>query len=192
MKEPVKFGLILLIFCAMSAGLLAVVNNFTAPVIAQAELEQTLASYEVIFGEKADDFEEYDEAELEKIQEKYPEIEKVFVAKKGGDTVGYGINFKASGFGGDMTNAMGILLEDDIIAGFRNISNSETKGFGTQIEEEPYYSTYEGKSAAGPLEISQDPKADNQVLQISGATVSSKAVLKGDNVAIEAYQEFLK
>lgn len=48
MKEPVKFGIILLVFCALSAGLLAAVNSFTAPVIAETELKNTLASYEVI------------------------------------------------------------------------------------------------------------------------------------------------
>lgn len=192
MKEPVKFGIILAVFCAFSAGLLAYVNSFTAPVIAQAELEDTLKSYEVIFDDKADKFEEYDKTKLSQIQEKYPEILNVFVATKSGDVVGYGINVQATGFGGDMTNALGILLEDDTIAGFRNISNSETKGFGTQIEEETYYETYVGKSAKGDLDIQAEPKAENEVLLMSGATVSSKAVLVGDNIAIKAYQEFLK
>ena len=71
MKEPVKFGIILLVFCALSAGLLAVVNSFTAPVIAETELKNTLASYEVIFGENADGFEEYDQEKLNSIKEKY-------------------------------------------------------------------------------------------------------------------------
>ena len=92
MKEPVKFGIILLVFCAISAGLLAVVNSFTAPVIAEAELKNTLASYEVIFGDNADSFEEYDEAKLKDIKENYPNIEKIFVAKKDGNVVGYGVN----------------------------------------------------------------------------------------------------
>lgn len=192
MKESVKFGVILLLFCAFSAGLLAYVNGFTAPVIAQAELEATLESYKVIFGDKADNFEEYDKKDLEAVQAKYPDIENVFVATKDGNVVGYGINVKAKGFGGDMTNAIGILADDDTIAGFRNISNSETKGFGTQIEEEPYYSTYVGKSAKGDLSINVDPKGDNEVLQISGATVSSKGVLAGDNVAIKAYNDCIK
>ncbi len=192
MKEPVKFGLILLLFCAISAGLLAFVNSFTAPVIAQAELEATLESYKVIFGDEADNFEEYDSEKLEKIKETYPEIQSVFVATKAGETIGYGVNFEATGFGGSMTNAIGFLLEDDKIAGFRNISNAETKGFGTKIEEESYYSTYVGKSAKGDLVIEAQPNGENEVLLLSGATVSSKAVLVGDNIAIKAYQEFLK
>lgn len=82
MKEPVKFGIILLIFCALSAGLLAIVNSFTAPVIAENELKITLASYEEIYGDAADNFEEYDQEKLNSIKEKYPTIEKIFVAKK--------------------------------------------------------------------------------------------------------------
>ena len=82
MKEPVKFGIILLVFCALSAGLLAAVNSFTAPVIAETELKNTLASYEVIFGDAADSFEEYDQAKLDAIKEKYPNIEKSLLPKR--------------------------------------------------------------------------------------------------------------
>ena len=192
MKESVKFGVILLLFCALAAGLLAVVNSFTAPIIAQAELEATLNSYKLIYGDKADSFEKYDEEKLNNIKEKYPNIKDIFVATKDGNVVGYGINVASNGFGGEMVNALGFLLEGDKIAGFRNISNAETKGFGTVIAEEFYYSTYVDKSASGPLSINQTPQQDNEVLQISGATVSSKAVLVGDNIAIEVYQNELK
>jgi|GEM_PF-344006 len=192
MKEPIKFGVILLIFCAFSAGLLAAVNSFTAPVIAESELQSTLASYEVIFGENADNFEQYDEAKLSQIKEKYPNIDNIFVAKKGDDVVGYGINVNSNGYGGAMTNAIGILLDGDRIAGFRNISNGETKGFGSRITEEEYYNSFNDKSAAGPLEISKDPQGENEVMWLTSATISSKAVQEGSNEAIEAYNDVLK
>lgn len=192
MKEPIKFGLILLIFCAISAGLLSVVNGMTAPVIAEARLKATLESYEEIYGDKADSFEELDESKVTEIKGEYPEVDNIFVAKKGENIIGYGINIKATGFGGEMTNAIGFLLDGEKIAGFRNITNQETKGFGTQIEEEPYYSTYVDKSAKGPLNISKDPKAENEILWMTGATVSSKAVDASDNIAIEVFQNKLK
>lgn len=192
MKEPVKFGLILLIFCAFSAGLLAAVNSFTAPVIAEAELKSTLASYEVIFGENADNFEEYDKAKLSNIKEKYGNIDNIFVAKKGDEVVGYGINVNSNGYGGAMTNAIGILLDGDTIAGFRNISNGETKGFGSRITEEEYYISYNGKSADGPLEISKDPKSENEIMWLTSATISSKAAQEGSNEAVKVYNEVLK
>lgn len=192
MKEPVKFGLILLIFCAFSAGLLAAVNSFTEPVIAEAELKSTLASYEVIFGENADNFEEYDKEKLSSIKEKYPNIDNIFIAKKGDEVVGYGINVNSNGYGGAMTNAIGILLDGDTIAGFRNISNGETKGFGSRITEEEYYSSYNGKSAAAPLEISKDPQAENEIMWLTSATISSKAAQEGSNEAVKVYNEVLK
>ncbi|WP_071027831.1 FMN-binding protein [Peptoniphilus raoultii] len=192
MKEPVKFGLILLIFCAISAGLLSIVNGFTAPIIAQAELEKALESYESIFGETADSFQECDEAKLQSIREKYKNVDKIFVAQKGGKIVGYGVNVKASGFGGDMINAIGILLDGDKIVGFRNISNQETQGFGSRITSEEYFPLYEGKSVAGPLELAVNPTEENQVPWLTGATVTSKAALEADNVVVEVYNEILK
>lgn len=192
MKEPVKFGIILLVFCALSAGLLAVVNSFTAPVIAETELKNTLASYEVIFGDNADNFEEYDQEKLNSIKEKYPNIEKIFVAKKGDKVVGYGVNVKSNGYGGAMVNALGFLLDGDKIAGFRNISNGETSGFGSRITTDEYYPFYEGKSAVGPLKLSKDPKAEDEVMWLTSATISSKGALAGSNDAIKVYDEVLK
>ncbi|WP_455258314.1 FMN-binding protein [Peptoniphilus asaccharolyticus] len=192
MSEPVKFGAILLLFCAISAGLLAFVNSMTVDVIAQAQLEQTLNSYKTIFGDEADAFEEYDQDKLDKIQEKYPEIEAIFVAEKAGQKVGYGVNVTTNGFGGAMTNALGIKIEGDEILGYRNITHQETKGFGTQITEESYISSYKGKSVSEELVLSKDPKAPNEIMQISGATVSSKGVFEGDKIVAEVYNNILK
>lgn len=192
MKEPIKFGIILLIFCAISAGLLAFVNGITAPVIAETRLQTTLESYKEIYGDKADSFEQLDEAKVSEIKSNYPEVDNIFIAKKGSDIVGYGINIKATGFGGEMTNAIGFLLDGDKIAGFRNITNQETKGFGTQMEDESYYGTYVDKSAAGPLNFAKDPKAENETLWMTGATVSTRAVNASDNIAINVFQKELK
>ncbi|MDO5713741.1 MAG: FMN-binding protein [Tissierellia bacterium] len=186
MKESLKLGAILLIIAAVSGTILAGVNYFTAPVIAQKELEATLESYQAIYGEKADEFEEYDPSKTAAIQEKHPEIAKIFVAKKGGEKVGYGINFFCNGFGGKMQNAVGFMT-DDTMAGFRNIQNSETPGFGSRIGEEEYFSTFVDKSIAGPLKGTGDGSGEDAVMSISGATVSSKAVLGALNEVIEIY-----
>lgn len=125
MANYFKTGFVLLVISAVAAGLLAVVNGFTAEVIAKAEFEKSVAAYQEIYGDKADTFEPIDEAKKAALVEKYKEIQDVFVAKKGDEIVGYGINHTAKGYGGSMTNAIG-LLNDGTIAGFRNIQNSET------------------------------------------------------------------
>lgn len=192
MKETMKYGLVLLLFCAVSAGLLAVINSITAPKIAEAEMQATKESYISIFGDSADSIEKMEENQATSIKEKYPEIEDIYLAKKNNKVVGYGFNVSSNGFGGKMTNAIAINSIDNQIAGYRNISNQETKNYGSVIEEESYYSQFPGKSALGELVIAKEAKGENEIPWISGATYSSKGVLAGSNSAVAAYNEFLK
>ena len=189
MKNYLKTGLVLLVISAVAAGLLAVVNSFTSEVIAQAEFEKSVQAYQEIYGDKADKFEPLDEAKKTALVEKYKEIQDVFVAKKGDEIVGYGINHTGNGYGGSMTNAIG-LLNDGTIAGFRNIQNAETPGIGTQITEAPYFEQFVGKSFKnGEVKGNKDPQAEDEIPMISGATISSTAVLKGINSILPAYEE---
>ena len=189
MKNYLKTGLVLLVISAVAAGLLAVVNSFTSEVIAQAEFEKSVQAYQEIYGNKADKFEPLDEAKKAALVEKYKEIQDVFVAKKGDEIVGYGINHTGNGYGGSMTNAIG-LLNDGTIAGFRNIQNAETPGIGTQITEAPYFEQFVGKSFKnGEVKGNKDPQAEDEIPMISGATISSTAVLKGINSILPAYEE---
>ena len=189
MKNYLKTGLVLLVISAVAAGALAVVNSFTSEVIAQAEFEKSVQAYQEIYGDKADKFEPLDEAKKAALVEKYKEIQDVFVAKKGDEIVGYGINHTGNGYGGSMTNAIG-LLNDGTIAGFRNIQNAETPGIGTQITEAPYFEQFVGKSFKnGEVKGNKDPQAEDEIPMISGATISSTAVLKGINSILPAYEE---
>ncbi|KGF08550.1 electron transport complex protein RnfG [Urinicoccus massiliensis] len=190
MKETLRLGAVLLIIATISGLILASVNFYTSDIIAKQELETTLASYRDIFGDKADDFEPYDAAELAKLKEKYPTITDIFLAKKGEDVVGYGINYLAYGYGGAFKNAVGI-LNDGTMAGFRNISNSETPGFGSHISEPEYAESYVGKSIEGPLKGNKSPQADDEIMMMTGATITSKGALEGVNKVIDFYHKEL-
>lgn len=187
-KESLKLGLILLVIAACSGLILGTANSYTAEVIAQKELETTLASYRDIFGDEADAFDPYDEGKLTKLKEAHPNIANVFVAKKGGDVVGYGINFYANGYGGQMQNAVGF-LGPDRMAGFRNIQNAETPNLGSRITEEPFYSTFTDKSITAPLVGTPTGAGENEVMSMTGATISSKGVLNALNEVIEIYHQ---
>ena len=189
MANYFKTGFILLLISAVSAGLLAVVNGMTVDVIAQAEFEKSVEAYQEIYGDKADTFEPIDEAKKAALVEKYGDIQDVFVAKKGDEVVGYGINHKTNGYGGEMTNAIG-LLNDGTIAGFRNIQNAETPGIGTQITEPTYFKGFEGKTFKnGEVKGNKEPAAEDESPLITGATVSSTGVLEGINSILPAYEE---
>lgn len=190
MRETIKLGIVLLLFTAISAGVLAISNEFTAPIIAEYDKQESFGALIEIFGDEADDFEEIDEDLLNQLQETYPEIREVHKALKGDEIVGYALRSVTTGYGGDVATIAGILMEGNF-AGIRVVDNSETPNLGTLIEEEPFTSTFEGKTITEALTAVADPSADNEVLMLSGATVSTGAVVTGVNKAREAFIEFL-
>jgi Na+-transporting NADH:ubiquinone oxidoreductase subunit NqrC len=66
------------------------------------------------------------------------------------------------------------------IVSVRILSQEETPGLGDRIKDASYLVTYRGKTAAEPLELAIRHKAEgeNEVDAISGATLSSEALVK--------------
>ena len=63
-------------------------------------------------------------------------------------------------------------------------SHSESPGVGTRVvDSADYLARYTGLSAGGSLVLGQDVDA------VTGATVSSTAVIEAVNAAIEAYNQ---
>jgi len=127
-----------------------------------------------------------DAAGLQKLQGTDPTIAEVFVAKKGGEIVGYFVKAKPSGYAGAVEIMTGIDNEGKIV-NVKMGQNSETPGLGTVIGEPKFTSQYKGKGASGPLELIKTPDAgDNQITAITGATITSRCMTKGVNSAITA------
>lgn len=188
MKETLKLGIVLLLFAAVSAGVLASVNNFTEPIIVEFERQQSFGALYELF-EEADDFQDLDEDQLAEVNSSYSEVKEVHLALQGEEVVGYSFKTESLGFDGPITAICGIDIEGNF-TGMRVIDNSETPNLGTKIEEEPFTSSFEGKSSAQDLKPVDSPSAEDEVLLISGATVSVEGVLSGINKAREAYLEF--
>lgn len=191
MGNYLKQGITLLLVCAVAAGILTAVNNITAPVIAEAQKQASYAMYYDIYGDLADDFEEFDEGELSPIQSEYANVDEILVAKNGEDTVGYVITVLSNGFGGEMKNALALDLEGNIL-GYRNISNNETPGYGDVINKEEYYTRYdEGKNILGVEEMTIGDGGETDIEAITGSTVTTKGLATGLNDAVGAYNSYL-
>ncbi|MDI9476784.1 MAG: RnfABCDGE type electron transport complex subunit G [Natronincolaceae bacterium] len=180
MQKVVKLGLILLIVTAVSAGALSVTNNFTKDIIEQKAIEANLAYMREILPD-ADDFKVVESSAIADIIE----VEEAYEAIKGGDTSGYVIKTKTSGYGGDVLILTGINV-DGTIAGMRVASQSETPNLGTKITEDEFGSQFEGLSTDKELKLNED------VDQVTGATISSTAAIKGINASIKLFESVLK
>ena len=172
--EGALIGLKLLLICAIVAAVVAFVYELTLEK-ANENINRTKAeAVGAIFQMEAPVLEE-------KSKTDETVIYLVFNAEK--SPIGYCAEVKSAGFGGDLLVMVGYDLNAQIM-GVEIVEMSETPGLGSKVGEVDYLSQYTGKS--GELILNEDVDA------VSGATISSKALLSGVNAATQALTDFLK
>lgn len=110
-----------------------------------------------------------------------PVSEDIFSAVKNGEIVGYCVNVAPSGYGGEIKMIVAFDPGGEV-SGSEIISMSETPGLGANVKEKGFRAQFGGKKP--PLKI-----GSGGVEALSGATVSSAAVVSGINAAHEMLEE---
>ena len=179
-ENPLVLSLVLLVISAVVALLLGFTNSVTKEKIAENVLiEQNAAKQEVLK-------EAFDFLEVE-FGDKTGLVKGVFQGvDQNGKHVGWCVNVAPSGYGGELDIMVGI-NPDKTLSGMKVVSHSETAGLGAKATDEKFSSQFKNKKTDKPLEVikSGTPK-DNEIVAISGATITSKAVRTGVNAAIDA------
>lgn len=163
--DLVKMSGSLLIICAAVALVVSFVNAITADKIAAAAALEQQQAIARIFGEGA------------AISEIDPlgGTNAVYAIADGAE--GYCVSLDAKGFGGKIGMMIGVDA-DGALRGVEIVSHSETPGFGAKADDPDYLSQYIGQGSGLTL--------NKEISAISGATISSKAVLAGVNAATAA------
>jgi len=95
-----------------------------------------------------------------------------------GRTAGYAFLASGMGYQGEITLVVGVKPDLKQMVGLAVMPTSETPGLGKRIEEEPFRRQFAGLDITGSVELVKGPaSAANQVSAITGATVSSTAVV---------------
>ena len=169
MKEMVRYGLVLAIICIVAAGLLAGVNSLTkVRILDQAKAEEEVSLKEVV-----------------------PEGANFEAVRSGNDIIYYkaqdkagkliGVAFKASGKGYSSTiETMVGMLKDGTITAIKVLSQNETPGLGARVSEPGFTSQFTHK------------KDLNEVEAITGATISSRAVIDSVEKKAEEIKALIK
>lgn len=173
MKETLKLGFVLLIITVVSAGILAGSNNATKDKIAELKLAGSAAALEEVFG-SGYEFESLDENETSDLAGEEEIVTEIIEAKKADSVEGYAIKTSTSGYGGDVI-VLTAIGEGEIL-GVRVLEHEETKGIGSKATEPEYVELFEGHSSE-----------ETATEAVTGATVTSTAVLKGVNEALDLY-----
>lgn len=159
-KDVLRVGGVLFVICAAVALIVSFVYTMTADVIAAAAEREKQEAIMRIFGEN-----------IEVGVLEAPEGAQALYAIDGS---GWCVDLSVDGFGGEIDLLVGVAL-DGTVRGVEIISHSETPGFGAKADDPNYLEQYIG--ASGELKLGED------ILAISGATISSRAIVSGVNNA---------
>lgn len=183
MKDMFKLGSILFVICALAALILGLTNNVTEPVIEERNIQANNESRKEVL-QLAEEF-------IEVKDVKGDLIEEVYQGKKGNKVVGYTIKTTPKGYGGKIEVMIGI-SNDGKISGVKVGNNSETPGLGSKSKDEPFKGQYTGKSTKTPLNVVKgSASSESDIVAISGATITSKAVTSGVNAAMDLFEKNL-
>lgn len=173
MKEIIRYGFVLALICLVAAGLLAAVNALTAPkILAQALAEEQAALKEVMPLA----------AKFTAIKSATDEQTLYYQVFDGQDKI-IGFVFKAAGKGYSsvIQTLAGMDLEGKISA-IKVLSQTETPGLGVRVTEKKFTEQFRG----------QDSLSLSGVQAISGATISSGAVIKSVIKKAQEIKELIK
>lgn len=176
-KELLIPTVVLLVICIVASALLAGTNMLTKDKIAainaetKAKAMQTVMPDAVSFGDSviADDSLEYSEA-----------------LDVNGNIIGYAFTCVVTGYGGDVQVMVGLNTDGSVNKVTIIAADDETPGLGQNVKKDSFLDQFVGK--IGELTVVKNAvSSDNEIQAVTSATITSKAVTKAVNMAVEYF-----
>lgn len=198
MKGMIKDALILFAITLIAGLMLGVVNDITKEPIAQQEQKAKNEACQNVFA-AADSFEAQELADSAQIEQALTDagisgadIDELMAAKDAsGALLGYVITVTDhEGYGGDIQFSMGITNEGTL-NGISLLSISETAGLGMRAGE-VLVPQFADKNVSKFTYTKTGAAADSEIDAISGATITTNAVVNGVNAGLAYFDKILK
>ena len=198
MKGMIKDALILFAITLIAGLMLGVVNDITKEPIAQQEQKAKNEACQNVFA-AADSFEAQELADSAQIGQVLTDagisgadIDELMAAKDAsGALLGYVITVTDhEGYGGDIQFSMGITNEGTL-NGISLLSISETAGLGMRAGE-VLVPQFADKNVSKFTYTKTGATADSEIDAISGATITTNAVVNGVNAGLAYFDKILK
>ena len=121
-----------------------------------------------------------EQLEIQSLRGKKENVEIYKAVSDANECVGWSFETVGSGFADKIKLVVALDKNVEKIAGFDVLSSNETPGFGDQIKYDFFRDQFKG-APAGELKlviIGQRDEIDSEIVAISGATISSEAVIE--------------
>ena len=194
-NKIVKDTLALTVITLVSGLLLGLVNDITAGPIASQQAKEKEEAYKAVFADAASfetvtsgedtDLESY----LDENGYKAQNIDEVMLAKDDqGNELGYAFTVTtAEGYGGDIQFAMGV-QDDGTLNGISILSISETAGLGMRATTDDFKNQFKDKNVEKFTYTKTGATSDDEIDDLSGATITTNAMTNGVNVGLAAFR----
>ncbi|MFO8052740.1 MAG: RnfABCDGE type electron transport complex subunit G [Candidatus Omnitrophota bacterium] len=181
MKEVIKISTTLTLICLICAFLLALVYN-TAEGKIEANRKKAIQESINNLAPQA--------TRQEKIEVDGKTLWELY---QNDNLIGYAVIASGQGYGGEIK--IMTVTDTDLkqIKGIEIIESNETPGLGSKIQEKDFKDQFKNLKVIKPIEYRKEkPTESNQIQAITGATISSKSVVKILNKKIEELREKIK
>ena len=182
LKEILIPTVSLFVICLCVTALLAVTNAVTKDAIAYQQERSAAESRQAVCPDAVD---------FEKVEYDVQGVECYKALDESGNLIGYAISSASRGYGGDVKVMTGINAEDGSVIAINVYDNSgETPGLGVNTSGEKFTSQFAGLSSGtgGTVDKDAGKNPDSVAVDsVTGATISSRAVVDAVNQAFDAY-----
>ena len=175
MKKIIKLTFILFLVCAITAGVLGLINEMTYDRIQEQKRIKTEKAYAAVLASDG-----YEETAFDKAA--FPTIDKVNKCTNG---AGYVVTTTFSGAQGRITMAVGV--DNELLCtGISIISHAETSGLGANAASASEVGVNWRAQFVGEGEDVAITKAGGNIDALAGATITSRAIANATATAIAA------
>jgi electron transport complex protein RnfG len=172
MRETVRYGFILGLICLIAGGLLAGMNSLTkARILAQTQEEEESSLKEVI----------PTATHFEPVKSKEGEVIYYKAHDKEGRLVGVAFKTSGKGYSSTVETMVGMKI-DGTITTIKILNHNETPGLGARVVEPAFTGQFTNKNI----------QSLNEIQAVTGATISSKAVIDSVKNKTGEIQELIK
>ena len=180
MSKIIRLGVVLFIITAVTGLILGGVYTMTLePIRTAKEREKMEALAATLPG--ATDF------KTVKITGNPGIIKEINEGTSGGKLVGYTITVTPKGYGGPIEMVVGISSEGQLMD-IRILTHNETPGLGAKAPDPAFSGQFKNRKVSRLNVTKTSAASDNEIQAISGATITSTAVVTGVNAALNYWK----
>lgn len=175
-----------MLVAAIAAFALSSINGMTAPIIAANEKAAMDAAMLEVYPEGSSFVDSYADYSADASEQ----ITGLSIANVNETPSGVVYIVENGGYGGTITLMVAFDIEERVITGLRILTHKETPGLGANANTDWFNERYVDVDATNDLVVVKtEPANPNEVQAITAATITSKAVTDGVNIARSHFLE---